>query len=156
YSAAYGNFGHGAYGYGTHAWSNNYMVNRAGYVRGGFNNWGAFGAGWWGRYPGAWAFPGWGANYAWNAAAWSTLASWCSIPAAPVYYDYGNTVCYQGNDVYVNGDNVGTAADYNTQAINLAAAGAQAQPPQSTQWQPLGVFALAQGTETNSNNLFQL
>src|SRR5262249_31952424 len=73
-----------------------------------------------------------------------------------VYYDYGSTIVYQNNNVYVNGDDVGSAAEYAQQAQALAARGQASQPPPKTKWQPLGVFALAQADEKTSNNLFQL
>jgi hypothetical protein len=73
-----------------------------------------------------------------------------------VYYDYGNTVVYQNNNVYVNGEDVGSEAQYAQQAQTLAAQGQAAKPPEQTKWQPLGVFALVQGDDKSSNNLFQL
>ncbi len=151
---AYGSYG--ARGYHVQAWNHGYLADRGAVIRGNFYHWNCFTAGWWGRYPGAWVAPGWAAATAWSTATWSSLAAWCSIPEQPVYYDYGNTVTYQDNQVYVNGDDAGSAADYNQQAITLATQGAQATPTTSDQWKPLGVFALVQGTEENSDNLFQL
>jgi hypothetical protein len=94
-------------------------------------------------HPGAWSAAGCATGAAWRAATWGALAPWCGISAAPVYYDYGNTVVYQGGDVYVNGDDAGTASGYAQQATMLAGEGAQAQPSAEDQWQPLGVFALS-------------
>lgn len=150
---------YGAYsasGYHVQAWSHGYMNSHAVAVRGNFYHWNCFTTGWWGRYPGAWTAAGFAAASAWNVATWSSLASFCSIPAQPVYYDYGNTVTYQDNSVYVNGDNVGSASDYNQQAISLASQGSSASTKSDEPWTPLGVFALTQGSETNSENLFQL
>ena len=42
----------------------------------------------------------------------------------PMYYDYGNNVTYENNNVYVNGENAGTAGQYYDQAANLASTGA--------------------------------
>jgi uncharacterized protein (TIGR03000 family) len=78
------------------------------------------------------------------------------VPAVPIDYDYGNTVVYQGDTVYNNGEEIGTAQQYAQQASALAAQGQQAQPPPSDKWQPLGVFALVQGDEKTSNTLFEL
>ena len=56
----------------------------------------------------------------------------------------------------MNGDDVGTAAQYAQQAATLATQGQEAKPPEKAKWQPLGVFALVQGEEKTSNTLFQL
>lgn len=150
---------YGAYsasGYHVQAWSHGYMNTHAVAVRTNFYHWNCFTPGWWGRYPGAWTAAGFAAASAWNVATWSSLASFCSIPAQPVYYDYGNTVTYQDNSVYVNGNNAGSASDYNQQAISLASQGSSASTQPDEAWTPLGVFALTQGSESNSENLFQL
>jgi hypothetical protein len=154
----YSSFGAaGAVGHETHLWNNNYLSVHGNYVRANFNNYGCFRPGWYTNHPGAWFAAGWATGAAWRAAAWPALATFCSIPAAPVYYDYGNTVVYQGGDVYVNGSDAGSAADYSQQATALADQGQQAQTPSQDQWQALGVFALVQGEDDkSSNNLFQL
>lgn len=77
-------------------------------------------------------------------------------PSAPVYYDYGNTVTYQDNSVYVNGQQAGTAEQYYDEATNLAASGAQAAAPTDGEWLPLGVFALTKSGQTQSNVTIQL
>jgi hypothetical protein len=123
------------------------MAGRAGYVRGGFYHYGAFGAGWYTAHPGAWAAAGWATGAAWTAATAPALLSFCAIPATPIYYDYGNTIVYQNNNVYDNGADIGTAQQYEQQAANLAQQGQQTQPPPTDKWQPLGVFALVQGEE---------
>ena len=75
----------------------------------------------------------------------------------PVYYDYGKTITYENDDVYVNGENVGTAQQYYDQAVNLASTGAQADPPSSSDdWLPLGVFALTRSHHTKSDVDIQL
>jgi hypothetical protein len=71
-------------------------------------------------------------------------------------YDYGNSVVYQNNNVYVDGQDVGSAQDYANQATALADQGQKADPPSDQDWKALGVFALVQGNETSSNNIFQL
>ncbi|MFO1095388.1 MAG: hypothetical protein U0992_19090 [Planctomycetaceae bacterium] len=162
----YSGLGNGAGNRPSQMWSNNDIANRGNNVRNNFNN-GNFnnnninnnyfgGAGWYGAHPGAWAAAGWGVGAAWTAASWATLAPMWGMTAAPMYYDYGNTVAYQGNSVYVNGDNVGSAAEYSQQATALAQAGQQAPAPAEDQWTPLGVFALESGQEESTNNLFQL
>jgi uncharacterized protein (TIGR03000 family) len=150
-AAAVGNFARP-----TAYWSAGHMATRAGYVRAGFYHYGAFYPGWYTAHPGCWAAAGWAAGAAWTAASAATLASFCSIPAAPIYYDYGNTVVYQNNDVYDNGADVGTAQQYEQQAATIAQQGQEAQPPPDDKWQPLGVFALVQGDDKTSNTMFQL
>ena len=41
----------------------------------------------------------------------------------PVSYDYGSTVVYQDDSVYIDGDVVGTSAEYAEQATEIAEAG---------------------------------
>ena len=92
----------------------------------------------------------------WGTAAWATCSSFCGYPAEPVYYDYGSNVVYEGDTVYVNGDSVGTQEQYAQQAITIADTGKQAEASKEEEWLPLGVFAMVQGEQTDSNDLFQL
>ena len=117
---------------------------------------GCFNSGWYARYPGAWYAAAWGTAAAWQAASWSVLASTGGYPAQPVAYDYGSTVVYQDNSVYVNGDNVGTTADYSQQATDIAQTGKTADAAPDGNWTPLGVFAMVRGEEQTSDNVFQL
>jgi hypothetical protein len=148
--------GYGAVGHSTAFWSNNYIANRAGIVRGGFYGYNFFNPGWYSLHPGAWIANGWAANTAWNYATWPSIANFINISAPPVYLDYGNTIVYQNNNVYVNGTDEGTAQQFNQQAAALATAGLRATPAKTDKWQPLGVFSLVQGSETSSNTMFQL
>jgi uncharacterized protein (TIGR03000 family) len=150
-TAAVGTFAHP-----TAYWSNSYVAARAGYVRAGFYHYGAFYPGWYAAHPLAWSAVGWAAGAAWTAATWPALATFIDVPVVPVNYDYGNTIVYQGDTVYNNGEDIATAQQYAQQASTLAAQGQQPKPPPSDKWQPLGVFALVQGDEKTSNNLFQL
>jgi len=126
-------------------------------VRSNFNDWGIYHAGWYTDHPGAWFAAGWAANTAWRAATWGAVGSWMSYyPAEPVYYDYGSTVTYQDNNVYVNGQDVGTSQQYYDEASNLASSGAKAEAPSDGDWMPLGVFALTQSGQSKSNVTLQL
>jgi hypothetical protein len=136
-------------------------------VRRGYDNWGIYGRGWYGAHPGAWYAAGWGAGYAWNWATWDSLGAWMSYyPAQPVYYDYGNNVVYENNNVYVNDQPVGTAEQYYDSAAQLAATGATAEDPAAApadnsgangdDWLPLGVFALTKSNEASGNLTLQL
>ncbi|RTL36623.1 MAG: hypothetical protein EKK48_25635 [Candidatus Melainabacteria bacterium] len=176
--------GYGGYG-GYHGYANGYAHGYAnGYYHG---SWG---------YPGAWGCPGWSEGAAWTFMGVSTLTSFLglSMIAASNHGGGGGgsnnsgnvtNVTYEGDNVYVNGVPSGTAAQYYTQAQQLAAQASQQnqQPnytnyssfystiPSTTQpdgnaasqqadpnekWEPLGVFALAEPGQTQSNMLFQL
>ena len=133
------------------------------HVRQGFGYYNAFSPGWYARYPGAWLAAGWLAGTAWTAATWGGVSSYCGYTAQPYYYDYGSSVVYQGDTVYVSGEPVGTTEVYSQQAAAIAQAGnAAAAPAQADanaapdSWQPLGVFAMVQGQESSSFHIFQM
>lgn len=126
-------------------------------VRNGFRGRGLYSPGWYARYPGAWAAAGWGAGYAWNAATWDSLGDWFGYgDQEPVYYDYGNSVTYQDDSVYVNDQDVGTAEQYYDQAQDLVTTGAKADASTDEQWLPLGVFAATKADHDSANMDFQL
>ncbi len=77
-------------------------------------------------------------------------------PPAPVYYDYGNNITYENDNVYVNGQDAGTTQQYYQQASELAQSGATADAPADGQWLPLGVFALTRTGESHSIVTIQL
>ncbi len=100
---------------------------------------------------------GWGANNAWRAATWNSVGAWMDYPqTAPVYYDYGTNITYENDKVYVDGQDAGTTQQYYQQASELAQAGATADAPADGDWLPLGVFALAKSSESNSIVTIQL
>jgi hypothetical protein len=144
------------WGRSTTYWSHSYVTGHAATIRGNFGYYGAFRPAWYTAHPGCWTAAGWAAGAAWTAATWPTVTTWCSIPAAPINYDYGNTVVIQDNSVTVNGSPAGTTADYAVQATTIADKGQQADPPPETEWKPLGVYSLTQGDEQQSNYVFQL
>jgi hypothetical protein len=126
-------------------------------VRGNFHDYGIYGRGWYTAHPGAWYATGWAAGSVWRAATWASLGTWFDYGAAqPVYYDYGNNVVYQDNSVYVNGQDEGTSQQYYQQAQSLAESGAQTDASSDGQWLPLGVFAMSQSGQNNSNMVIQL
>jgi hypothetical protein len=126
-------------------------------VRGNFHSWGLYGPAWYARYPGAWYALDWAAGTAWFGTTWDSIGNTMSYyPAAPIYYDYGNNVTYQDNDVYVNGEDIGTAEQYYNQAATLATTGTQADAPASGEWLPLGVFAFCKPDQKQSDVVIQL
>jgi len=116
---------------------------------------GYFSPRWYAQYPGAWFAAGWVANTAWRAATWDTLSSTCGYETE-ADYDYGSTVVFQDDTVYFNGDAYGSTEEYVQQATAIADAGREAKVQKEGEWLPLGVFAMVQGEEQTSNNIFQL
>ncbi|MHC4402104.1 MAG: hypothetical protein ACYTG0_20730 [Planctomycetota bacterium] len=100
--------------------------------------------------------------YRW--ATWAAIAAWSpwgGTWGGGTYYDYGGTVVYEGDNVYVEGEQVATAEEYTQQAVALADAGAQAmetapQQADESQWMSLGVFALADEDEGDPSMFLQL
>lgn len=125
-------------------------------VRRNFNHWDVYGRGWYTNHPAAWFAASWATGAAWNTATWASASDWLGYAEEPIYYDYGNNVTYEDNSVYVNGDQVGTSADYYTQATTLATQGASADAPADGDWLPLGVFALSKNSSATSDVVIQL
>ena len=91
--------------------------------------------------------PGWAARritrpYRW--ATWAALGGWIGYGAGePTTYGYGENVYYEGDQVYYGDQAVATADQYAQQADAIAASAPQTKP-ESSEWLPLGVFALTQ------------
>ncbi len=143
------------------------LNNNGNLVRNNFYNGGFYGGrGWYGNHFGPWWPGGWyGGGFGWGfgagmltCMAWGGLSSWCGCGATPIPYNYGSTVVYQGDTVYVQGQPVGTATEYAQQAATLAAQGAtpDLQLKKDDKWQSLGVFALTREKESNPSNFLQL
>lgn len=123
-------------------------------VRNDFNRYNIFTPGWYRHHPRAWAVAALAAS-AWATATWAGAADWVGCDSTPVDYDYGTTVLYQGNNVYMEGQPVGSTSQYYDQASSLAASTAATQDDQS-QWLSLGVFGMVQGDQTDPTMIFQL
>jgi hypothetical protein len=126
-------------------------------VRTSYTGYGAFGQGWYAAHPGAWNPTGWTAGRAWGVATWPVVGSWYGWTSGvqPIYYDYGNSVSYQDNQVYYGDQPVASADQYYQQAAALA----QSQPapdPKSGDWLPLGVFGLIRESESEPHYVMQL
>ena len=82
------------------------------------------------------------APYRW--ATWGALGGWIGYGAGePTTYSYGENVYYEGDQVYYGDQPVATADEYAQQADAIAASAPQTKP-ESSEWLPLGVFALTQ------------
>ncbi|MFH1923030.1 MAG: hypothetical protein ABIP48_24465 [Planctomycetota bacterium] len=109
---------------------------------------------WYVDHPAAWHATHPYAN-AWAAVAWGTVYAWVGVAPAPVAYDYGSTLVYEGDTIYVEGEAAGSAEQYAQQASELAEAGWETDGANG-EWLPLGVFALTPGKQAEANVLLQL
>jgi hypothetical protein len=71
------------------------------------------------------------------------VGSWCGYSEEPVSYNYGEDVYYSGDQVYSGDQPIATTEEYTEQAAAIAGS-APAETPASSDWLPLGVFALTQ------------
>src|SRR5262249_14014963 len=149
--------GRGFVGGGDHNrfYSPGVLTARGAVVRGGFYHYGCFRPGWWTAHPLAWHPLAWGGATAWTWSTWPVLTGWLGWTAPPVYYNYGDTIVYQGNEVYSGGQPMATADQYYQQATTIADA-APRVPAKDEEWKPLGVFALVQGEQSDTSAVFQL
>lgn len=166
-------------GHNTHPWNDHDWADHGNNVRnsfnhynqfnqtnfnryGGYNHWGNYGAwnahaGFWG-YPGAWYPGGWSAATAWTCAGFASLGAFVGLASLDQPATYNN-VNYEGDNVYIDGQSVGTATDYYQQAQQLAQSGSISDDSSSgtdTNWQPVGVYSLVQGDQTDSTMVMQL
>src|SRR5262245_9590197 len=132
-----GNMSHYASVYranGVHStayWSGGYMRTRGYYVRHNFGYWGCFYPSWFAVHPGCWVVPAWPVGFYWMPITWPVFAPFFwGIPVVdPINYDYGSTVVYQGPNVYINGQDAGTATQFADQATTLTEQGQPANAP---------------------------
>jgi hypothetical protein len=96
-------------------------------------------------------------NHWWRHATWAALGGWVvgASWGSPDYYDYGEGIYYEDEQVYMNGQPVASAQEYYQQASDLATSAPPVQPAE-TEWLPLGVFAISRDQATDSNALLQL
>jgi hypothetical protein len=124
---------------------------------------------WWGRCSwgagrGYWGFGSYAANpwWWWRPVVWGGLSSfvWATTPD-PYYIDYGVTVIYEGDTVYVN--NVPEpAAEFAQPVMDMGASVEQPPPPTPPQegkpedWMSLGVYSIVQEEKGEPALFFQL
>lgn len=102
----------------------------------------------WGRYPRYWCY---------RPCTWVTYGTWFAWSwPQPVSYNYGSTVVYRDNYVYVNDTQSGTAAEYYEQADTLAESVPESVAPEQAEWLPLGVFAVTDPEGNDTSMLIQL
>src|SRR5579863_1247063 len=125
-------------------------------VRNSFNQPNMYGKQWYADHPRAWSPSGWSSGAAWAAVSWTAVAGYVGYAnAAPISYDYGDNVIYQDGNVLVDGQDVGTAAEFSQQAAALAQRGADAQVSDTEEWMALGVFALVRNEHQHPQLILQ-
>ncbi len=86
----------------------------------------------------------WRINRPYRWAAWGALAGWYGGGSGePAYYEYGDNVYYEDDQVIYGDQPAATAEEYADQAAAIAASAPAGDPSQS-EWMPLGVFAITQ------------
>ena len=126
-------------------------------MRNNFDHPDVYGGGWYGSHPNAWHASGWAAGAAWVPSTWGAVAASCGYnEAEPTSYNYGVNVTCEDDNVAVNGQPVGTAAEYSQQASDIAASGAEAPTTDADQWLPLGVFAMVRNEQQHPQLIVQL
>ncbi|MBI2826417.1 MAG: hypothetical protein HYX69_17205 [Planctomycetia bacterium] len=126
-------------------------------MRSSFNHPNIYGRQWYDAHPGAWAPSGWAAGAAWAAPTWAAIAGHCGYGnSAPISYDYGVNVTAQDGNVMVDGQNVGTVAEFSHQAADLAETGTEADTSATEQWLPVGVFAMVRNEQQHPQLIVQL
>lgn len=124
-------------------------------VNGNYRHYNYFRPGYYGRYPTAW-WPGkWAVRTtAWAAATWAVAGSYCGCSDEGVYYDYGESVTYEEDGVYYEGEKVASEEEYYDQANDIAGADLQSN---EEEWLPLGIFAIVDDPEqTETERVVQL
>ncbi len=125
-------------------------------MRNSFNHPSIYGQQWYGDHPAAWLPTGWSGNTAWTASNWGAVAGYMGYgAAAPTSYNYGVNVVSQDGNVSVNGQNVGTNAEFSQQAADLAATGTSADTS-TGDWMPLGVFAMVRNEQQHPQLIMQM
>ena len=132
------------------------LVAHGNYYRSHFKYFNSFTPTWYKSHPVAWRPLRWRPGGIWYRGTWPILSVWGGYPLQPIYYDYGSNVVYQGDTVYVMGDPVGTAEQYANQALQISNLGRNVNLGNDEEWQPLGVFAMVQGQESDANLIIQL
>ena len=148
---------------------NDITINRQNNINSMRNHWNGvtnrpFDQNWWGHHPANGAhwhwhahWGGYGHYWCWRPCTWVAIGSW--LPWAwsqPINYDYGNTVVYRDNYVYVDNQQVATSEDYYQQADTIAASVPEQVDEDKVEWMPLGVFAVSEENATDSGMLLQL
>jgi hypothetical protein len=74
----------------------------------------------------------------------------------PVSYDYGVNLTAQDGNVLLNGQSIGTTAQFSQQAADLAATGWAADVSPTDEWFPLGVYTMVRNEQQHGQFIVQL
>lgn len=135
---------------------NGYVVGRSQVVavRRGFRGYGwYYSPGWYARYPGAWAAVGIATTAWWVGSTWDVVYPYAGTSENLYNYNYGDNVTYEGDTVYYGEKAAATAEQYYEQAEKIADEGEETD---NEEWLPLGVFAVLQEGQTESDKVVQL
>ncbi|HTQ40184.1 MAG TPA: hypothetical protein VMJ32_14250 [Pirellulales bacterium] len=140
--------------------TNTSLPNQGAAVRSAYNGAGTYNQNWYGAHPDAWHASAWATGDEWNAATWAGAASAVGLAAAaqPVSYSYGYT-CAPPPGVQSNPVGQPAPAPIDPQSYQQSSAIAQSAPPsnpQSSDWTPLGVFALVHDPNSTPHYVMQL
>jgi hypothetical protein len=91
----------------------------------------------------------WRINRPYRWATWAALTGWFGWGggSSETTYAYGDNIYYSGDQVYYGDQPVATAEQYAEQAAAIAASAPQDLNPQTSDWMPLGVFAVTEDRE---------
>jgi hypothetical protein len=148
-------YGYGARPNGTYYAGNAALYNQHNTVVAAPGGYPSYSPAMYGSYPNAWQPTNMASPSLYGNPGYGAVAAPMGMTQQPMPYNYGSNVVTQPNAVYVNGDNVGSPQQYAAQAGQIAATGAS-QPDPNAQWQPLGVFAMAEGGQQNPAAVIQL
>ena len=141
---------------GTYYNSTTALATQSAAFRGAAATYPAYNAGVYGNYPNAWVPNNYTNVNVYANPGYRAVAGTLGLAATPIPYDYGANVVAQSNAIYVNGDSAGTPEEYANQASQIASTGQSATSDADSKWTSLGVFAIVEGDQTNSDDTFQL
>jgi hypothetical protein len=144
-----------AVGHSTRYVSVSTLRTQAAYIREAYTG-DTFTDGWYRHHASAWRPARWRVHSIWVAPPWSVVARFCAVSAPPVRYDYGRTAWIDSGDVYLDGTQVASAADYADGALAVADKGRLARLAEEEAWQPLGTFGLVRAEEQEPQAVLQL
>lgn len=125
-------------------------------VRNAYNNPNLYNDHWYAAHTGAWYPHGWTTAAVWAVPTWGAVSGYYGASAVPMSYNYGVNPAYANGMVTMNGQPVGTPAEFSQQAADLAATGAGDVATDGNDWMSLGVFAMVRNEQQHPQLILQL
>lgn len=123
-------------------------------VNGNFTHWNYYGPRWWVRYPSYWWPRRWVVGTVWWVASWNTAARYVGIDDPGIYYDYGENVTFDDENVFYEDNKISSTDEFYENANAIAEAGLDSK---NDEWMPLGVFAYVKDPDqTETERVLQL